>query len=101
MKQKVLILGIMFAVLGALALPSSAVAWTHSGQVTKISMWESGRIFIEVTDSGSVAYSKAIATDLSADQIKQMLALALTAQAGGQDVTIFIVNGVIRSITSP
>lgn len=101
MKRKVLVLSVFFALFAVLALSTSAFAWTHSGQITKISMWESGSIFIEVTDSSSLAYSKRIYSGLPADQVKQMLALALTAESNGQDVTIYIVNGTIRSITCP
>jgi hypothetical protein len=101
MKRKVLVLSVVFSLFAVLALSTSAFAWTHSGQITKISMWESGTIFIEVTDSTPTAYSKALWSGLTTDQTKQMLALALTAQSNGEDVTIFIVSGTIRSITCP
>ncbi|MEA3487101.1 MAG: hypothetical protein U9R20_05530 [Thermodesulfobacteriota bacterium] len=101
MKRKILVLSVIFAVFAMLALPTSVFAWAHSGQITAINMWESGTIFIEVTDSETFAYSKVIDPSLPADQIRQMLALALTAQANGDDVTIFIVSGKIRSITCP
>lgn len=90
MKRKLLLLSVLFALFAVLALSSNASAWSHTGQVTKITILEEGRIYIEVTDSGSTAYSKLIDTYLSEDLKKKILAMALTAQANGTEVTIYI-----------
>lgn len=101
MKLKILVFSVVFAVLAVFTLSSTAFAFAHTGQITKIAMWESGSIYIEVTNSGSTAYYKPIYPALSDSQINQILAMALTAQSSGQEVTIFIVSGTIRSITAP
>ena len=98
MKRKVLLLSVLFALFAVLALSSNASAWSHTGQVTKITILEDGRTYIEVTDSGSTAYSKLVNTSLSEDLKKKILAMALTAQANGTEATIYISSGYIYGI---
>lgn len=100
MKSKIALLSLV-AFFAVFVMSTSAFAWSHSGTVTQIEKWASGTIFIEVTNSTPTAVKKAIDGSLSADHKKELLAMFLTAQSSGQDVTIFIVDGKIVSLTMP
>jgi hypothetical protein len=100
MKRKVLVLSVVFSLFAVLALSTSAFAWTATGPVTKISKWASGAIYIDV-DTGSGTVSKALYGGLTDDHQKQLLAMALTAQSAGSNITLYITSGTIRSISIP
>ena len=100
MKRKVLVLSVFFALFAVLVLSTSAFAWTATGSVAKISKWAAGTIYIDV-DTGSGTVSKALYGGLTDDHKKQLLAMALTAQSAGSNITIYITSGTIRSISIP
>ena len=98
MKRKILILSVIFAVFAMLALSTSAFAWEATGPVTKISKWSSGSIYIAV-DTGSGIVNKSLYASLTDDHKRQLLAMALTAQSAGSNITLYITSGTIRSIS--
>ena len=100
MKRNAIFLSAVFAIFAVLVFSSPAFAWTATGPVTKITKWSSGTIYIDV-DTGSGIVSKALYSGHTDDHKRELLAMALTAQSAGSNITVYITSGTIRSISIP